>query len=98
MTGPLAIVDGVGLFNGVGVVAVVLAVGILVWTGRLVPKPFYDAAVHDSKEWQTQCRLGDQERLILAEQVNTLLHEYGPTVNATMAALQRLEAERTGST
>lgn len=84
------------LFDGAGVVAVVLIVGILVWTGRLVPKPFYDAKVHEAQEWQTQCRLGDQERLILAEQVNTLLHEYGPTVNATMSALQRIEAERSG--
>lgn len=31
--------------NGVGVVSVVMLVGYLVFTGRLVPKRFYDEAV-----------------------------------------------------
>jgi hypothetical protein len=76
-----------GLLNGVGVVAVVLLVGWLVWSGRLVPRRTYEDVLHDRDEWRTESRIKDAQ---LAEKDTQLEHlgEVGRTVAAIMTAVQ----------
>lgn len=72
------------LANGVGVVGVVLIVGWLVWTGRLIPKATHDREIayltdriedeqHNGTEWRTESRVKDQQILELTEQSTRML-------------------------
>jgi hypothetical protein len=72
------------LANGVGVVGVVLIVGWLVWTGRLIPKATHDREIaylttriedeqHHTAEWRTESRVKDQQVLELTEQNTKML-------------------------
>jgi hypothetical protein len=87
------------LANGIGVVGVVLIVGWLVWTGRLVPRATHDAHVtllnerlddeqHEKAEWRTESRIKDQQIQELNEQ-NQMLRAFGTTLNDFLQGLRR---------
>jgi hypothetical protein len=70
--------------NGVGVVGVVLLVGWLVWTGRLIPKATHDREIaylerriedeqHHTGEWRTEARLNQQAVVELNDQNTKML-------------------------
>lgn len=80
------------VLDGLGVVAVVVLIGWLVVTGRLVPRRTYDDKVHEANEWRTEARIKDQQIAELNEQ-KRLLAEVGTTVEAIMRGLQHA-AER----
>lgn len=72
------------LANGIGVVGVVLIVGWLVWSGRLIPKSTHESQVadlrdriedeqHEKSEWRTEARLKDQAISELNEQKREML-------------------------
>lgn len=88
------------LANGIGVVGVVLIVGWLVWTGRLIPKATHDREVayltsrigdeqHDRDEWRTESRVKDQQILELTEQSTKMLNAFGPTLTDFLRSLRR---------
>ena len=88
------------LANGIGVVAVVVIVGWLVWSGRLVPGPTYQKHVdllndqladerHEKGEWRTEARLKDQTVSELSEQNRAMLHAFGPTLTDFLTSLRR---------
>lgn len=81
-----------GITNGVGVVGVILLVGWLVFTGRLVPKRFYDDIVHDRNEALASSRIKDTQ---IAEKDEQLRHmgEIGHTVEHFLTAFQQAADE-----
>lgn len=83
-----------GLLNGIGVVAVVLLVGWLVWSGRLVPRRTYEDVLHDRDEWRAESRIKDAQ---LAEKDTQLGHmgEVGRIVEAAMSSIHRRAEDRT---
>lgn len=78
----------VGFLNGIGVVAVVVVVGWLLATGRLVTRREAENMGHDRDEWRTEARLKDQTITELTEQNQQLL-EVGRTVKAIFTAISR---------
>lgn len=89
------------LANGVGVVGVVLIVGWLVWTGRLIPKATHDREItyltqrvedeqHHTAEWRTESRVKDQQVLELTEQSTKMLNAFGPTLTDFLRSLRRV--------
>ena len=80
------------LFDGMGVVAVVLLVGWLMWTGRLVTRREVERVEHDRDEWRAESRIRDTE---VAEKNKQLEHvaEVGITMKAVLGALQKLNHE-----
>jgi hypothetical protein len=88
-----------GLANGVGVVVVVLLVGWLVWTGRLVTRREVDAmhATYEEIIADKNERLTKQEALItnLADQNALMLSSAMPTVNSVLTALRQAAGEST---
>ena len=82
------------LVDGVGVVAVVLIVGWLMWTGRLVTRREVERVEHDRDEWRAESRIRDAE---VAEKNKQLEHvaEVGITMKAVLGALQKLNHEDT---
>lgn len=82
----------VGLANGVGVVAVVLLVGWLVFTGRLVPRRTHEDVLHEAQEWRTESRIKDQQIQEKDEQLRHLA-EVGRTVDAIMRAIHPKEPD-----
>ena len=76
-----------GLLDNLGTVAVVVLVGWLVVTGKLVPRRTYEDVLHDRDEWRAEGRIKDAE---LAEKDKQLAHlaEVGHTVEAIMRAVQ----------
>lgn len=85
----------VALLNGIGVVGIVLIVGWLVWTGRLVPAREVERIEHDRDEWRAESRIRDAE---IAEKNKQLEHvaEVGTTMKAVLGALQKLTHESDG--
>lgn len=83
------------LINGVGVVGVVIIVGWMVATGRLVTRREHADAIHDRDEWRAECRIKDQQ---IAEKDAQLRHmaEVGRTVDAIMRSIQRGSAAPEG--
>ena len=79
-----------GLANGVGVVAVVLLVGWMIWTGRLVPRPLHDAAVKDLREQNAALRETNKH---LAEQNSVMLGASMPAFNSLLSALRQAAGE-----
>lgn len=77
-----------GLLNGLGVVAVVLLMGWLVVTGRLVPRRTYDDKAHEAAEWRAESRIKDQQLAVKDEQLRQL-SEVGAVMNAVLRAVQR---------
>jgi hypothetical protein len=81
------------LLNGVGVVGVVLLVGWLIWTGRLVTKPTHEEVTRSYREQLEKSEsLSREQRILLnqlTEQNGILLESSVPTVNAVMSALHR---------
>lgn len=88
------------LANGIGVVGVVLIVGWLVWTGRLIPKATHDAQIqdlrdriedeqHEKGEWRTEARLNQQTANELNEQNRALTGEIGATLRDFLTGLRR---------
>lgn len=88
------------LANGIGVVGVVLIVGWLVWSGRLVPKATHDSHVgllnqqlederHEKGEWRAESRLKDQQIQELSDQNQAMLHAFGPTLTDFLQGLRR---------
>jgi hypothetical protein len=93
------------LANGVGVVGVVLIVGFLVWTGRLIPKATHDREIayltqriedeqHHTAEWRTESRVKDQLHLELSEQNSQMLTAFGPTLTDFLRSLRRVATAR----
>lgn len=82
------------LLNGISVVAVVLLVGWLVWTGRLVTRREADDIRHDRDEWRAEARLRDQTVADLMEQNSILLRDIGPAITSFMSALQNAGEEK----
>lgn len=91
------------LLNGVGVVGVVLLVGWLVWTGRLVPRPSVEElrasyerqledAHHDRDEWRAGHRISETARQIATDQVDELL-EHARTTDQFIRSLGRPSQE-----
>jgi hypothetical protein len=89
------------LANGVGVVGVVLIVGFLVWTGRLIPKATHDREIayltqriedeqHHTAEWRTESRVKDQLHLELSEQNSQMLTAFGPTLTDFLRSLRHV--------
>lgn len=87
------------LANGIGVVGVVLIVGWLVWTGRLVPKSIHEARVvdlkeqvaderHEKGEWRTEARIKDQTITELNQQNEAMLRAFGPTLTDFLHSLR----------
>lgn len=94
------------LANGVGVVGVVLIVGWLVWTGRLIPKATHDREIaylkeriedeqHTGAEWRTESRIKDQQLLEVTEQNTKMLTAFGPTLTDFLRSLRRIAVART---
>lgn len=88
------------LANGIGVVGVVLVVGWLVWTGRLIPKSTHDREIryltdrvedeqHEKGEWRTESRLKDQQVAELSAQNQAMLNAFGPTLTDFLRGLRR---------
>lgn len=74
------------LFNGIGVVTVVLLVGWMIFTGRLVPRRTHDDIMHDRDEWRVAHRISEATRADLAKQVGELL-EHARTTEALIRSL-----------
>ena len=76
-----------GLLNGLGVVGVVLLMGWLVFTGRLVPRRTHEDVIHDRDEWRSESRIKDAQ---IAEKDMQLRHmaEVGKTVEQAFRGLQ----------
>lgn len=76
--------DQLGVGSGWALVAFCV---YLIFTGRLVPKPTYDRAVHEGNEWRTESRIKDAQ---IAEKDTQLRHmgEVGRTVEKVMSNLQ----------
>jgi hypothetical protein len=75
------------LFNGVGVVGVVLLVGWLIWTGRLATRREIDDIMHDRDEWRAAHRISETARQVLSDQVDELL-EHSRTTTAIVRSLR----------
>lgn len=75
-----------GLFDGLGVVGVVILVGWLIMTGRLVPRKTHEDSIHEANEWRTESRIKDQQ---IAEKDTQLRYmaEVGRTVDSIMRAM-----------
>lgn len=87
-----------GLLDNVGTVTVVVIVGWLIFTGRLVPRRTYEDIVHDRDEWRAAHRISETARVQAADQVEHLL-ENTRTTDAFIGALAKAagaEAERSG--
>lgn len=86
--------DGIplGVFDGLGVVGVVIIVGWLVMTGRLVPRRTYDDKVHEANEWRTESRIKDAQ---IHEKDTQLQHlaEVGRTVDHIMRSMPHITGE-----
>lgn len=93
------------LANGVGVVGVVVIVGFLVWTGRLIPKATHDREIaylttriedeqHEKTEWRTESRVKDQQILELTDQNRAMLTALGPTLADFLKSLRRVVTQR----
>jgi len=82
-----------GILNGGGVVGVVLLVGWLIFTGRLVPRTTYEDVMHDRDEWRAAHRISETARQVAADQVDELL-EHARTTDAFIRSL-RPRQERT---
>lgn len=76
------------LLDGFSTVALVVLVGWLVFTGRLIPRRTYDDKVHECTEWRAESRIKDAQ---IAEKDEQLRHmaEVGKTVDSIMSAMQR---------
>lgn len=88
--------DGVpigSLTDGIGTVGVILLVGFLVVTGRLVPRRTYEDQVHEANEWRAESRIKDQQ---IAEKDTQLRHmgEVGRTVEQIMGAISARANDR----
>lgn len=94
--------DGISLAlaNGIGVVGVVLVVGWLVWSGRLMPKATHDAHValinqqldderHEKDEWRAESRIKDAQIQELTDQNTAMLTAFGPTLTDFLHGLRR---------
>lgn len=77
-----------GLFEGIGVVGVVLLVFWLLWSGRLVTKRELDNIAHDRDEWRAESRIKDQQLQIKDDQLDHLA-EVGRTVDSILHAIKR---------
>lgn len=77
-----------GLFEGVGVVGIVLLVFWLLWSGRLVTKRELDNIAHDRDEWRAESRIKDQQLQIKDDQLDHLA-EVGRTVDSILRAIKR---------
>lgn len=94
--GDTAMVDDIplgALTDGIGVVAVVLFIGVLVMAGRLIPRRTYDDALHDRDMWRAKSMIQDQQ---IAEKDTQLRHlaEVGRTVEQIMGAITRADEAR----
>lgn len=78
----------VGIIDGLGTVGVVITVGFLIFTGRLVPRRTYDDMVHDRDQWRAESRIKDAQIDVKDEQL-AHLGEVGRTVEALASAIQR---------
>ena len=87
----------VDLPQGIGVVGVVVLVGWLVWSGRLVPRSTYDKLEalyvrqiedidHDRTEWRAAHRISESARAEAVGQVHELL-EHARTTDAFIRSL-----------
>lgn len=83
-----------GLFDGMGVVGVVLLVGWLIMTDRLVTRRRLEDQQHETNEWRTESRIKDQQIAVKDEQLQHLA-EVGRTIDMIMRALPRA-ADREG--
>jgi len=81
--------DGIpiGFIDGLGVVGVVLILGWLLASGRLVTRREHEATVHDRDEWRAESRIKDQQIRERDEQLRHL-SEVGETVEAIMRSIQ----------
>lgn len=68
----------VSLLDGLGTVGVVVVIGLLIATGKWVPRKTYDDKCHEADEWRTEARIKDQQIHELVEQNTALLREFGP--------------------
>jgi hypothetical protein len=80
------------LLNGVGVVGVVLFVGWMIWTGRLVPRPQHEERVGDLREQNAALRETNKH---LAEQNSVMLGASMPAFNSLLTALRQAAGEDT---
>lgn len=81
------------LFDGVGVVTVVLLVGWMVWTGRLVPRRTHEDALHDRDEWRAAHRISEAARVEMSGHFESLL-EHARVTEAVLRALPHPDDER----
>ena len=78
--------------EGIGVVGIVILIGWLIASGRLVTRREADKIEHDRDEWRAESRLKDAQ---IAEKDRQLEHmgEVGRLVQDIMRALQRSSRE-----
>lgn len=87
----------VALLNGIGVVGVVLIIGWLIFTGRLIPRRYVDDMrtdhtrelediSHDRSEWRAAHRISEAARAETVSQVQELL-EHARTTDAFIRSL-----------
>lgn len=81
-------IEGVpfGALDGVGVVGVVLIVGWLLATGRLVTRNVHDDVRHDRDEWRASHRISESARAEAVSQVQELL-EHARTTDTFIRSL-----------
>ena len=86
-----------GLLNGIGVVAVVLFVGWMIWTGRLVTRRELDDIAHDRDEWRAAHRISETARVEEREHNAALVQDVARPVQEFLGAFRQLaENQREG--
>lgn len=76
----------VGALDGLGVVGVVLIVGWMLASGRLVTRREHDDLLHDRDEWRASHRISEAARAEAVGQVQELL-EHAKTTDSFIRSL-----------
>ena len=84
-------IDGIplGLLNGIGVVGVVLIVGYLLATGRLITRSSHQDVLHDRDEWRAAHRISEVARQEEREHNLALQHEFGTTLTHFLQSIRQ---------
>jgi hypothetical protein len=82
------------ILNGVGVVGVVLLVGWLIWTGRLVTRREIDDIAHDRDEWRAAHRISETARVEEREHNAALIEDVAKPIQEFLLAFRQTAIAR----
>ena len=83
-----------GLFNGIGVVGVVLVVAWMLWTGRLVTRREVDDIAHDRDEWRAAHRISETARVEEREHNAALIEDIAKPIQEFLRAFRQTAMAR----